>query len=154
MSGGRLRRQPFEAMQVKALNELNPSLPPHSSWLWHAANNRLCLLSSSDEALPRYAILSHIWGADTDKVTFGDLTNGTGANKLGSEKVRFCAEQAKQDGLRCFWIDTCCIDKPDETELSLAISSIFPRYRNSTHCYVYLLNVSTAKRDLKGSDCD
>ncbi|ORY10819.1 hypothetical protein BCR34DRAFT_566247 [Clohesyomyces aquaticus] len=63
----------------------------------------------NDNAIPRYAILSHTWGADSDEVTFNDLTNGNGTGKSGYEKIRFCAEQAKQDGLDHFWIDTCCI---------------------------------------------
>ena len=57
-----------------------------------------------DDDIPQYAILSHTWGADTDEVTFGDMTNGTGKNKPGYEKIRFCGEQARQDGLQYFWI--------------------------------------------------
>ncbi|KAH8693449.1 hypothetical protein GQ44DRAFT_635100, partial [Phaeosphaeriaceae sp. PMI808] len=56
----------------------------------------------------RYAILSHTWGADTEEVTFDDLTNGTAKDKPGYEKIQFCKEQATQDGLEWFWIDTCC----------------------------------------------
>ncbi|KAF2474922.1 uncharacterized protein BDR25DRAFT_113011 [Lindgomyces ingoldianus] len=61
-----------------------------------------------DEAIPRYAILSHTWGADAEEVTFEDLTNGTGRDKPGYEKIWFCGEQAAQDDLQYFWIDTCC----------------------------------------------
>jgi hypothetical protein len=61
-----------------------------------------------DDAIPPYAILSHTWGADADEVTFEDLTNGTGKDKPSYEKIRFCGEQARQDGLQYFWIDTCC----------------------------------------------
>lgn len=64
---------------------------------------------ASDEAMPAYAILSHTWGADREEVTFDDLRNGTGTENPGYEKIRFCAEQAGQDGLEYFWIDTCCI---------------------------------------------
>ncbi|PVH91435.1 hypothetical protein DM02DRAFT_663998 [Periconia macrospinosa] len=63
------------------------------------------------EAILPYAILSHTWGADTEEVTFEDLTNGTGKDKPGYEKIRFCGEQAALDDLEYFWIDTCCIDK-------------------------------------------
>jgi len=31
-----------------------------------------------DDTIPSYAILSHTWGADTEEVTFEDVTNGTG----------------------------------------------------------------------------
>jgi hypothetical protein len=33
--------------------------------------------------IPHYAILSHTWGADTEEVTFRDLTDGTGKDKTG-----------------------------------------------------------------------
>ncbi|KAF2260950.1 beta transducin-like protein HET-D2Y [Lojkania enalia] len=100
---------------------------------------------TNEEAIPSYAILSHTWGADGDEVTFDDLTNGTGTDKPGYEKIRFCAAQARQDGLDYFWIDTCCINKENKAELSHAINSMFRWYRNAARCYVYLSDVSTAK---------
>lgn len=96
------------------------------------------------EAIPRYAILSHTWGADRDEVTLADLENGTGNSKAGHKKLRFCADQAAKHGLRYFWIDTCCIDKSSSAELSEAINSMFAWYRDAARCYVYLSDVSTA----------
>ena len=96
-----------------------------------------------EEAIPPYAILSHTWGRDDDEVTFKDLTSGTGKNKPGYDKIRFCGEQAGRDHLRYFWIDTCCINKENKAELSHAINSMFRWYRNATRCYVYLSDVST-----------
>jgi hypothetical protein len=61
--------------------------------------------------IPIYAILSHTWEANDQEVTFKDLTDGAGVNKLGYGKIRFCGEQAREDGLQYFWIDSCCIDK-------------------------------------------
>ncbi|KAF2174469.1 hypothetical protein K469DRAFT_708943 [Zopfia rhizophila CBS 207.26] len=98
---------------------------------------------AGDETIPPYAILSHTWGADTEEVTFDDLTNGTGKDKLGYKKIWFCGEQAVQDGLEYFWIDTCCINKANKAELSQAINSMFRWYRNATRCYVYLSDVPT-----------
>ncbi|XTI93092.1 HET-domain-containing protein [Cenococcum geophilum] len=92
--------------------------------------------------IPRYAILSHTWGADTEEVTFEDLMDGTGAGKPGYNKIQFCGEQARRDGLQYFWVDTCCIDKSNSTELSEAINSMFRWYRNAAKCYVYLSDVS------------
>jgi hypothetical protein len=94
----------------------------------------------------RYAILSHTWGLDTEEVTFRDLMDGTGKNKAGYGKIRFCGEQASRDGLRYFWVDTCCIDKSNNTELAEAINSMFRWYRDAAKCYVYLADVSIAKR--------
>jgi hypothetical protein len=92
--------------------------------------------------LPEYAILSHTWGADTEEVTFKDLVDGTGKDKVGYGKIRFCEEQARRDGLQYFWVDTCCIDKSNNTELAEAINSMFRWYRNAAKCYVYLSDVS------------
>jgi hypothetical protein len=100
-----------------------------------------------NDLIPPYAILSHTWLADDEEPTFKDLTNGTGKNKLGYEKIRFCGEQARQDGLRHFWVDTCCINKANHNELSQAINSMFRWYRNARRCYVYLLDVPRSPFD-------
>jgi hypothetical protein len=98
--------------------------------------------------IPRYAILSHRWGSE--EITLADITNGTGKNKAGYNKIRFCGERAKHDGYRFFWVDTCCIDKSNAVELQEAINSMFRWYQNAAKCYVYLSDVSTRKR--KASD--
>jgi hypothetical protein len=98
---------------------------------------------AGDDLIPPYAILSHTWGPDNEEVTFEDMTNSTGEKKLGYEKIQFCGEQARRDGLQYFWIDTCCINKNNHAELSHAINSMFQWYCNATRCYVYLSDVST-----------
>jgi len=97
--------------------------------------------------VPRYAILSHTWGADTEEVTFEDLMNGTSKHKTGYDKIRFCGEQARHDDLQYFWVDTCCINKSNNTELSEAINSMFRWYQNAVKCYVYLSDVPRAAFD-------
>src|SRR4051794_5507730 len=87
----------------------------------------------------KYAILSHRWGPD--EVTFEDLKMGTEKTRKGYRKLKFCGEQAARDGLLYLWIDTCCIDKANNTELSEAINSMFKWYKNATKCYVYLPDV-------------
>jgi len=82
------------------------------------------LIESSGDNIPRYAILSHTWGADDEEVTFKDLVKGTGKNKAGYNKILFCGKQAANDGLRFSWVDTCCIDKSSSAELSKAINSV------------------------------
>jgi ankyrin repeat protein len=101
----------------------------------------IILTQFGDEGIPPYAILSHTWGADAEEVTFEDLMNGTGKNKPGYKKIRFCAEQAKSDDLQYFWIDTCCIDKRSSTELSEAINSMYRWYQDANACYAYLADV-------------
>ena len=96
-----------------------------------------------NDPIPPYAILSHAWGTNNDEVTFEDITNGTGKDKPGYEKIRFCGEQARQNGLQHCWIDTCCINKSSSAELSEAINSMFRWYKNATRCYVFLTDVTT-----------
>ena len=103
-----------------------------------------------EENTPSYVILSHTWGEDGDEVTFKDLENGRGKSKPGYAKIQFCAEQARKDGVQYFWVDTCCIDKTNNTELSEAITSMFRWYRDAVKCYVYLSDVSARKRDHNG----
>jgi len=95
-----------------------------------------------DDTIPLYAILSHKW-EEGQEVTFEEVVNGTGKDKTGYKKIQFCGEQARKDNLEYFWVDTCCINKANFTELSTAINSMFRWYRNATRCYVYLSDVST-----------
>ena len=106
----------------------------------------LGIISFDDNAIPPYAILSHTWIADAEEVTLADLVTGDSEAKHGYKKIRFCGQQAQQDGLQYFWVDTCCIDKTDKVELSHAIRSMFRWYQNAARCYVYLSDVSTGKR--------
>jgi hypothetical protein len=101
---------------------------------------------TDNDNVPPYAILSHTWRKDDEEVTFDDLMNGTGKDKLGYEKLRFCGEQARRDDLEYFWIDTCCIDKSNPAELQKAVASMFRWYQCAKMCYVYLSDVSLKKR--------
>ena len=89
--------------------------------------------------IPPYAILSHTWGKE--EVTFVDMIDGNGTSKTGFDKIRFCGEQARRDGLQYFWVDTCCINKTSSAELAEAINSMFRWYRDAAKCYVFLSDV-------------
>jgi hypothetical protein len=93
------------------------------------------------ETAPPYAILSHTWGAD--EVIFKDLTAGNYAyqTKLGWRKIVESSRCASQNGWQYIWIDTCCIDKSDNSELSEAINSMFRWYEGAQVCYAYLSDV-------------
>ncbi|KAH7087860.1 hypothetical protein FB567DRAFT_355749 [Paraphoma chrysanthemicola] len=101
----------------------------------------LASFDDHDESLPPYAILSHTWGKD--EVTYDELVSGTGRDKAGFDKIRFCGERAAENGLEHFWVDTCCINKlaPGD-ELRIAINSMFRWYQRSARCFVYLTDVS------------
>ncbi|KPI35174.1 Vegetative incompatibility protein HET-E-1 [Cyphellophora attinorum] len=102
-----------------------------------------------EKELPAYSILSHTWSLRgiEDEVTFADINNRTYRDKAGYSKVLFCARQAKQNGLDYCWVDTCCIDRSNSTELNRAIQSMFRWYQNAAFCYIYLSDVSTAASD-------
>jgi hypothetical protein len=102
---------------------------------------RLFLTDFRGKPVPPYAILSHRWG--DSEALIEDILDGTYEEKEeGYLKLKFCAEQAKHDGLQYFWIDTCCIDRWDTNERSKAINSMFHWYRNAARCYVFLLDMS------------
>ena len=98
----------------------------------------------SDQDLPRYAVLSHTWGAPGQEVTLQEFQSSSPEERTGKryEKIQFCSDQAAHDGYRYFWIDTCCIDKTNSVELNEAINSMFRWYREAARCYVYLSDVN------------
>lgn len=108
--------------------------------------NSFSLVDFTGRDTPRYAILSHTWGHDYEEVTFDDFSQGIGKSKPGFRKIEFCAEQAEKDGLKFCWIDTCCIDRANSTELSEAINSMFKWYCKATKCYAYLADVPVSNR--------
>jgi hypothetical protein len=111
----------------------------------YESNGKLCCTEYVGDVIPRYAILSHVWGFDADEVTFDDLMEGSGESKQGYEKTKFFTSQAMRDGLHCFRVDTCCIDKSSSSELSEAINSIFRWFASAARCYVYLADVSSSE---------
>ncbi|KAM3087076.1 hypothetical protein ACMFMG_001186 [Clarireedia jacksonii] len=98
------------------------------------------LTSFNDDNAPSYAILSHTW-TDGQEVTYNELLAGTGTDKYGYAKIRFCSERAAADSVEYFWVDTCCINKATNDELSTAINSMFRWYQRAAKCYVYLTDV-------------
>ncbi|KAI1127252.1 heterokaryon incompatibility protein-domain-containing protein [Nemania abortiva] len=97
------------------------------------------------DQIPRYAILSHVWGEE--EVTLQDMNEDRAASRKGHNKIIACCRQARYDGLPYAWIDTCCIDKQSSAELSEAINSMYRWYEHATLCYVYLADVDDGERD-------
>jgi hypothetical protein len=108
----------------------------------------LQLTTFDEESLPKYAILSHRW--EEEEVSFQEFENGRGTAKRGYHKISaFCAE-ARRQGYKWCWVDTCGIDKTSSAELSEAINSMYKWYANSAVCFAYLSDV-TAQRQTNGS---
>ncbi|TFK81378.1 HET-domain-containing protein [Polyporus arcularius HHB13444] len=97
---------------------------------------------------PKYAILSHVWGAQEQ--SFQDLQAIHSPSGLlddnprlrASAKIRGCCVYAESQGFEWVWIDTCCIDKTSSAELSEAINSMYHWYAAATVCYAYLEDVT------------
>lgn len=110
----------------------------------------LSLSKHEYDNVPPYAILSHTWGAEDDELTFDDIKGGSGKDKAGYQKVLFCGRRAQEEDLSIFWVDSCCINRPNLTELSEAINSMFRWYSQAMKCYVYLSDVTALKRGSTG----
>ena len=122
----------------------------------------LRLRTFHEPRLPEYAILSHTWISDEDEVSLQELRSlndnalscqcGKDSRdertreKEGYAKIVSFCRLAKQDGFDFAWVDTCCIDKANSTELSEAINSMYRWYRTSKTCYVYLADVPPVDR--------
>ncbi|KAL5372603.1 hypothetical protein DPSP01_013357 [Paraphaeosphaeria sporulosa] len=114
--------------------------------LQHKPDGSIVFHETTSSDAPAYAILSHTWGKE--EVLFQDIEANADMSKTvgkaGWGKIEFCTKQAAADGLRYFWIDTCCINKENAVELSAAINSMFRWYQNAARCYVYLSDVPKA----------
>ncbi|KAI6128579.1 heterokaryon incompatibility protein-domain-containing protein [Pisolithus thermaeus] len=92
-----------------------------------------------------YAILSHRWKDEVDYLEITQLTKMENRDEIrkrgGYQKIVKSCQQAKIDGLEWIWVDTCCIDKRNSTELSEALNSMFRWYANSRRCYAYLHDI-------------
>lgn len=90
--------------------------------------------------VPPYAILSHTWG--DAEIEYIDVVRNIGReNYPGWDKVAKCCQRAAAAGWEYVWIDTCCINKNDNTELAEAINSMFRWYAEAQICIAYLADV-------------
>ena len=111
-------------------------------------DRRAKVLEFRDETTD-YAILSHRW-VDPMEVDYEEMTQLTMMafeeqteirDRSGYKKIVDTCKQAKKDGYKWVWIDTCCIDKRSSAELSEAINSMYRWYENAKICYAYLHDV-------------
>jgi hypothetical protein len=112
--------------------------------MWLINTTTLQLDEFFDASTPKYAILSHTWGAPHDEVSFIDMMDkGPGVQaKAGFAKITQFCRMARLRGHRHAWVDTCCIDKRNSTDLSEAINSMFRYYAECEECFIYLADVA------------
>ena len=111
-------------------------------------DRRAKVLEFGDDEVTEYAILSHRWTeqeVDYNEVVklakMDEEERSEIRQREGYRKILQSCEQAKKDGYKWLWIDTCCIDKRSSAELSEAINSMCRWYENSRICYAYLHDV-------------
>lgn len=112
--------------------------------LLNAKSKKLELIPNCER--PPYAIVSHRWGADSDEVLFTNFDNMPSPlariKVMRNKKVAGACSQALRDGYKHVWLDTCCIDRENQTELTASLNSMYRWYQESAVCYVYLRDVS------------
>ncbi|KAK7443569.1 hypothetical protein VKT23_015742 [Stygiomarasmius scandens] len=98
---------------------------------------------SENTTISRYAILSHVWieGEEIIHKEFTHLGDSSIKSKLGYQKIEAACKQARHDGIRYIWVDTCCIKQEDHADVSANITSMYGYYQNAEVCYVYLMDV-------------
>ncbi|KAK8086489.1 hypothetical protein PG994_001463 [Apiospora phragmitis] len=98
----------------------------------------LCKSKSSSAASAPFAILSHTW--DAQEVTFQDFSQlDTRTAARGWAKIQKTCRQALECGHAYVWIDSCCIDKTNNAELTESINSMFQWYSDAALCLVTCL---------------
>ncbi|KAI6156548.1 hypothetical protein BKA82DRAFT_813594 [Pisolithus tinctorius] len=65
------------------------------------------------------------------------------------KKIIDTCREAQKGGLEWVWIDTCCIDRKSDSEVSKAINSMCRWYENVERCYPYMMSLATLGRMTK-----
>ena len=114
-------------------------------------DRRAKVLEFGDDEVTEYAILSHRWieqEVDYKEIVklakMDEEERSEIRRRDGYLKILQSCEQAKKDGYKWLWVDTCCIDKRSSAELSEAINSMYRLYENSGICYAYLHDVPSS----------
>jgi len=96
---------------------------------------------SKNEIIPSYAILSHRWMKG--EVVYKEFIEPKPETfkKHGFMKIRRACRQARDDGIRYLWADTCCIKQGDHADVAANITSMYAYYQNAQVCYAYLVDV-------------
>ncbi|KAK7440028.1 hypothetical protein VKT23_017279 [Stygiomarasmius scandens] len=98
---------------------------------------------SKNVTVPPYAILSHTWNKGEEVVYEEFLCPGDRSiSKSGYQKIKFACQQARQDGIRYLWADTCCIKQGNHADVKTNVTSMYAYYQNAEVCYAYLVDVN------------
>ena len=86
---------------------------------------------------------------DTSRTDLNNRLSGDGDGQdAGFSEIAGACVQARAVHLEWLWVDTCCIDKPNSTELSRSINSMFKWYESAQVCFVHLADVDSRRPGL------
>ncbi|KAI1787820.1 heterokaryon incompatibility protein-domain-containing protein [Ganoderma leucocontextum] len=164
-----IRRYPPPFLQPLPRRNPLPSALPHqyhrllvssvaNAPMWLLDTEKIHLQWFPNPTDVSYAILSHVWAPDEQ--TFQDTPRVHPSRSRSvlhrardrifrppSHKIRNACAKARHDGFRWLWVDTCCIDKSNSTELSEAINSMYAWYQGAAMCYALLDDVPNLKEE-------
>ncbi|KAM3418308.1 hypothetical protein BST61_g4307 [Cercospora zeina] len=91
---------------------------------------------------PKYVILSHRW-VEGQEVTYQDVRDEKNTHFSGYTKIKQFAECVKEHtpDVEWMWVDTCCINKKNDAELSESLNLMFDWYHDAEVCIAYLADV-------------
>jgi len=94
------------------------------------------------DTVPPYAILSHRW-MNGEEISYQEFLehNEETKKKLGYRKILQACVKASNDNINFLWVDTCCIDKGNHSEVARNIKSMYVYYEEAEVCYAYLADV-------------
>ena len=72
------------------------------------------------------------------KRNLGPIIEPSKKEDAGYAKLRGCIDKARSLGYQYVWVDTCCINKANNTELNESISSMGDWYKNADICLAYI----------------
>lgn len=91
------------------------------------------------EDRPPYATLSHTWGVREFRYEyFYSPSRHLFEEFEGFEKIRQTCRLTIEAGLGYCWLDTCCIDRRNTSELSKEVSSMYDIFAESEVTFAYL----------------
>ncbi|KAF1819228.1 uncharacterized protein K489DRAFT_290005, partial [Dissoconium aciculare CBS 342.82] len=101
-------------------------------------------LEEFQDDVPKYAIGSHRWSFD--EALFSDVRLARNTEGDGYKKLVAFADYMKQNlpAVEWLWIDTCCINHQDPTEVTQNLDFMFKWFRNAEVCLAYLADVEVA----------
>ena len=105
----------------------------------------LDLSEDFDVDIPNCVTASHRWLRKAAETTFADIQKRRNTDKDGYKKLQGFAAYVRVHIPHVQWlgIDTCCIYKDSDAEMSEAINSMCEWYKNAEVCLAYLADVNT-----------